>query len=310
MNNRFYCSAYSLQVDEALFATASYNRIYFLLEYQDVWGEKALHDSLLPEPVRSYLISTQNEIPASKILLIKQHDQNPLVGITFYIAIVDDEFPRLYEFVLDSYQQILHIDVTGIFADPDRFQAQLTSKKLYLVCTHGRRDACCAKFGLPVIQSLEHQTQNNLDEFVWESSHVGGHRFAANVLLLPEGLLYGRLIPGDVTKLVRARKSRKVLLQNLRGNSGYPEIVQAADYYLRQQTRLMSMDSFKLIDVKLENENQRWQVSFTENNKDIRHVMVLSIKESGEKVFTGCKKDKIEHIKLYQLDDYRIESGG
>ena len=45
---------------------------------------------------------------------------------------------------------------------------------LLLVCTHGRRDACCAQFGRPTAMALARR----YGTAVWETTHVGGDRFA------------------------------------------------------------------------------------------------------------------------------------
>ena len=47
---------------------------------------------------------------------------------------------------------------------------------------------------------------------VWECSHLGGDRFAANVLVLPAGLLYGRVLPfaaAGVRRRGRGRRGRR-----------------------------------------------------------------------------------------------------
>jgi hypothetical protein len=65
-----------------------------------------------------------------------------------------------------------------------------------LVCTHGRRDACCGTLGtrlasaLPGLGAAVH---------VWRTSHTGGHRFAPTALLLPEGTMWAYL---DAERLV------------------------------------------------------------------------------------------------------------
>ncbi|WP_218926810.1 sucrase ferredoxin, partial [Priestia megaterium] len=58
-----------------------------------------------------------------------------------------------------------------------------------LVCAHGRHDPCCAVRGLPVGRALGERWP----EQVWECSHIGGDRFAANVVVAPDGVYYGGL---------------------------------------------------------------------------------------------------------------------
>jgi hypothetical protein len=65
-----------------------------------------------------------------------------------------------------------------------------------LVCTHGRRDACCGTLGTRLALSLPGL---GAGVHVWRTSHTGGHRFAPTALLLPEGTMWAYL---DLHRLV------------------------------------------------------------------------------------------------------------
>jgi hypothetical protein len=65
-----------------------------------------------------------------------------------------------------------------------------------LVCTHGRRDACCGTLGTRLAVALP---SLGAGVRVWRTSHTGGHRFAPTALLLPEGTMWAYL---DVDRLV------------------------------------------------------------------------------------------------------------
>jgi hypothetical protein len=65
-----------------------------------------------------------------------------------------------------------------------------------LVCTHGRRDACCGTLGTRLALSL---SGLGAGVHVWRTSHTGGHRFAPTALLLPEGTMWAYL---DLDRLV------------------------------------------------------------------------------------------------------------
>jgi (2Fe-2S) ferredoxin len=62
----------------------------------------------------------------------------------------------------------------------------------------------------------------------WECSHVGGDRFAANLLVLPGGACYGNLDPGNVVEVVEAHLEDRVSVDHLRGISTQPPVGQAA----------------------------------------------------------------------------------
>ena len=72
-------------------------------------------------------------------------------------------------------------------------------RALILVCAHGVHDACCAIRGRPVAAALAEHFPGQ----VWECSHVGGDRFAPNVVLLPDGFYYGNLDPESAVRAVR-----------------------------------------------------------------------------------------------------------
>jgi hypothetical protein len=101
----------------------------------------------------------------------------------------------------------------------------------FLVCTHGRHDACCAIRGRPTVEALAELLPGQ----VWETSHVGGDRFAANVLVVPSGLLYGRIGVQDVPALIESAEQDEVLLERLRGRVGLAPVVQAALAFAHSQ---------------------------------------------------------------------------
>jgi hypothetical protein len=93
-----------------------------------------------------------------------------------------------------------------------------------LVCTHGVHDVCCALRGRPVAAALA----SRWPELVWECSHIGGDRFAPNVVLLPDGFYYGNLDPDNAMTTVEAHLAGTVLTEQLRGMARFLPPVQAA----------------------------------------------------------------------------------
>ena len=73
-----------------------------------------------------------------------------------------------------------------------------------LVCTNGRHDACCATFGRPLVRALR---ESQWADQVWECSHIGGDRFAGNLVLLPDSLYFGHC-DGPEAERVLARPRR------------------------------------------------------------------------------------------------------
>jgi (2Fe-2S) ferredoxin len=98
------------------------------------------------------------------------------------------------------------------------------SEPIMLVCAHGVHDACCAIRGRPVASALAAEWPGQ----VWESSHVGGDRFAPNVVVLPDGFYYGNLDAKSAVHTVRQHLAGAVEAGPLRGMARFPPPVQAA----------------------------------------------------------------------------------
>jgi hypothetical protein len=117
------------------------------------------------------------------------------------------------------------------------------SHPLLLVCTHGKHDRCCARLGRPLYEALAEQAD---DEWVWQSSHVGGDRFAGNLVCLPEGLYFGRVRPGHAWRLLDEYLAGRIDLEHYRGRACYPFAVQAGELAVRHAYGLRGVDDLTL----------------------------------------------------------------
>ena len=97
---------------------------------------------------------------------------------------------------------------------------------VFLVCAHGRRNACCARFGAPLAAALAARHPGQ----IWETTHVGGHRFAANLVILPHGLYYGPVGVAEATAAIAAYQQGTITPQRYRGRAGQPKPAQEAEY--------------------------------------------------------------------------------
>lgn len=116
-------------------------------------------------------------------------------------------------------------------ADWSQLDFRPATPALY-VCTHGSRDSCCGRLGVPVLQAFREQ---NFPGPVYDCSHLGGHRFAATLLAFPQGRCYGRVDVSDVPKL-RAALECGEDIPWLRGQTAYEPGLQIVDAQLKAQT--------------------------------------------------------------------------
>ncbi len=298
-NTRPYCSQLSIQAGEPLFATATQTNIYLLLEYEGVWGSRVFEESDIPEAVKTHLNSFVKNLPAAKLQVIRTQPQSRSKQIRFFVANVEENSPALHAFQLNNYEELLTLDLPAILANAPAYQVYRRVEPLFLVCTNGRRDLCCGRYGIEVFQALLLSSpSNNLE--VWQSSHIGGHRFAANLICFPRGLLYGRVRAKSAISILDACQHDKVYLPGLRGRLCYPEAVQAADYYLRQQTGEMALDAFHLHSEQ-EIEPGQWCVSFVSHKDEHMYTFQVKAEKTETRVYESCKLDKQTQVTKYIL---------
>lgn len=104
-------------------------------------------------------------------------------------------------------------------------------ERILLVCAHGRHDACCAHAGRPAADALARE----LGDAIWETTHLGGHRFAATTVTLPEGTYHGALDPANGPAVGAATLRGEVVLRHYRGRAGLPGAAQSAEWFARSE---------------------------------------------------------------------------
>jgi len=239
----FRCAGASLDRDEPLVGTASTVRAFLLVENAGPWGVDALTDVRLPEDVKRSL-RDRSQAANVRTLLVRRHRAGTS-GLTVFAAWADPVAPWLETAALDAPEQLLDLDI-GALGQGRSPGLTTTSEPVFGVCTHGRHDACCAELGRPVAAALSEAHP----EHTWEISHVGGDRFAANVLVLPHGLYYGRVTAEGAEALGAKHRAGHLDLELLRGRSGFPFPVQVAEVAVRRETGETRLDAVRLVSLE------------------------------------------------------------
>ncbi|WP_343314007.1 sucrase ferredoxin [Brucella sp. BE17] len=98
-----------------------------------------------------------------------------------------------------------------------------------LCCTDGKQDPCCARYGFATWKALHDHADPEAFR-VLQSTHIGGCRFAASLLVLPQRARYGRLEPQDVPDFLSCLNKGIPFLPAYRGNPELDAIEQVAEY--------------------------------------------------------------------------------
>jgi (2Fe-2S) ferredoxin len=127
-----------------------------------------------------------------------------------------------------------------------------------LVCTHGRHDTCCAVRGRPVAEALARRWP----QATWECTHLGGDRFAANLLVVPDGTTYGAVDGTDPVRLVQEHLAGRVDAVHLRGWSHLHPWEQAAAVHAHREGGPLPLGAVVVHPARTEHvvASQRWRV--------------------------------------------------
>ena len=224
----FRCAAASLERDEPLTGTASTVRAFLLVEHPGPWGTVALRDARMPDHVAADL-RERSAAAGVRTLLVRRHGGGGGDGVRVLAAWADAHAPWLETTTLSSLEELKGLDLDALGRGRS-LGLRRTDEPFVGVCTHGRHDACCAELGRPTAAALA----ASHPDLVWEVSHVGGDRFAANLLVLPDGLYYGRVDPEAAPALLDRHLAGHLDPDRLRGRSGYPFDVQVAEVAARR----------------------------------------------------------------------------
>ena len=207
-----------------------------LVEQPGPWGEKGLTGSRFDAAVAERL-EQQAIAQGVRVQAIRRPGRTPRDASRCW-AYVDtrDGAETLRWGSYENDADLLDVPLDGSAGVPD-------TEPLYLVCAHSKHDTCCALRGRPVAAAINEVRPGR----AWECSHLGGDRFAANVLVLPAGLLYGRVLPFAAPEFVAAAEADEVVGALLRGRVGMPSVAQAAVAFAYEHLALRKRSALRLV---------------------------------------------------------------
>ncbi|WP_421084209.1 sucrase ferredoxin [Rothia nasimurium] len=225
----------SLPLDENLPGTAARESLWVLLEHPGGWGRDIL-DGTTFGPDLSAALKEKMAQAGGRLLLIRhpgregQKAKDAGTRRRAFVAVTGgqaDTIARLYSFEVTGAEDLPTLPLET----PENIPGAVVSREtLTLICTHSKRDRCCAVRGRPIASFVAEQLA---DGSVWECSHTGGHRFAPVAISLPTGYTYGRLNFEQALALAQEAQKGQVALEGLRGRSSHSPIEQVAEVAVR-----------------------------------------------------------------------------
>ena len=219
------CSDQSLARNDPMYGTASAGFSWMLLELPGAWGHSAfLKSPAIIDPQLGRAIVRRVESAKMRIAAIRKHGRRPTTPrFRWFVAHSRVGSEALYSGEVSDPREYLDVALDGS-------DGKLSTDPVVAVCAHGKHDQCCAVRGRGACKAIAAK----YPEFTWECSHLGGDRFAATMLVLPEGLCYGRVDSADSADLVRLYLEGRLDNSYLRGRTSLAHAVQAAQYFVRE----------------------------------------------------------------------------
>lgn len=235
------CSNAARERRDPMLGTAPPQARFLLVEQDGGWGSGGSPVPDVPEDVREELVARAAAADARLMLIRRPGRQSSSICLMRAWCVVDPAAPEGERVTWGTWAYPTELlaaadrleELVALATDQsgDRCGGPGDDVPLVLVCTHGRKDPCCAVRGRPVAAALS----GRWPEQTWECSHTGGDRFAANVLLLPDGATYGGLDVDTALAAVEAHLEGRPDVAHLRGATGRPRPVQAAVVAVHEQ---------------------------------------------------------------------------
>lgn len=269
------CSTASRTRGEPLWATASTVESFLLIEAPGPWGPHALRSRLLPDVARAAISDWQRRLGV-RALLIRRPGRTAPGTLNVFVA--NTRHGWLEATDVADQAAVATLDLERVRGEHG-VGLRPYDGPLLLVCTHGRHDPCCAERGRPLAAALA----GTWPELLWEASHVGGDRFAGNLVALPRGDYFGGLDLETGPAVVEQYLAGRLDAGFHRGRSSQPWVVQAAVHEARVEAGAFGFDDVAVAGLAAE--GPHWRVSLLVHGRPIEaHVRI----SSGEEALLTC----------------------
>jgi hypothetical protein len=245
------CSATSAALGEPLIGSAPVASAWLCLEQAGPWGPKAWTDSHLDPDLGRSIEDAANAAGVRPSLIRRpgRHSDDAVHQGLRHVLIAFTRPGRtwLLRGTIADPADLLALDWTALAAgDLEATRTALpglvpTESPHLLVCTNGTRDQCCAVLGRPVALGAAAVAP----ETVWEVTHTSGHRFAATTVLLPSGVVHGRVL--DAVGLLTAAGRGDLTLTGYRGRSTWSAGAQVAEDLVRRTEGILGLDDLEVV---------------------------------------------------------------
>lgn len=248
-SGRWRCSLAARARGDQLAGTAVPASRWFLVGHRGPWERTAAGTDPIPEIAAE--LGPALDAVGARLQLVRRHGRAVDDGSPQPVFLVDVRAGTVHRATWSEPADL--VDLARRLDEPSGLEPH--TEPLVLVCAHGKKDKCCAIEGRVVAAVLD----DLMPGAVWETTHLGGDRFAGNVAYLPEGSMYGGLDGTSAPRVLLGHVEGQVDLDHWRGRSVWssPSQVAVADVLRETGGRLADITRVRATDDGLDS----WDVS-------------------------------------------------
>lgn len=280
------CAEMSRELGEPLAATASRIESWLLVEYAGYWPYEPLDAAVFAGSLREHLASQLRAAGRARLLLVKRLGRGRKGPVRVIYGTTRERGSWFRWLEVESHPDLMGLDVASALRGEAPPAGEPLEHPLALVCTHGIRDRCCARYGQALCGAVRRLAE---PQWSWQCTHVGGDRFAGNLVLLPEGLYFGRVGPDDAERVFASYLAGKIELQFYRGRSCHAFPVQAAERHVREATGLHGFHDLRLLGLDRVGAGE-FRVELLAEVAGVVHEVAVAT-ELGEPELLTCKSE-------------------
>lgn len=295
---RFFCAERAQLRGDSMAGTASHGLVWVLIEYRGGWPPNGF-DGLDIDPETKALVLSAAQTARARVLLVERPGRRRREGPSSWA-------------VLRHQKSGAHLQQWGTWShdeDLAEIATALTSPgkpglpPVILVCTHGPHDPCCAVWGRPVGRALS----QHWPELVWECSHVGGDRFAANAVVAPDGVYYGGLDAQSAVTTIEDHLAGRIRADYLRGYTDLFPPQQTAVAAALQRFGPAGRHDYQIVETLRDGDH--WRIHLTGRAPHPAHIDVeLQARRTPPGQLT-CRGPATGSVVVYELTSLRTDVG-
>ena len=266
---RWRCSVAAAERADDPVGTAVPAPRWMLVGHPGPWTDKAATTPPVLD-VRPPLVRALDAVQA-RLQLIRPHGRVDSFVAPWPVLLVDSDRRRIVRATWREPSDLVALAerftelVDTAPDDPDDL--------VVLVCCHGKKDPCCAVEGRVVARVLD----DAVPGAVWETTHLGGDRFAGNIALLPEGSMYGRLDGTSAPDVVIGHLDGEVDLARWRGRTTWGSPEQVAVHSVMRDEGVALADVAAVTSAALD--GSTWEVEVAAADRTYRRTVARTFSE-------------------------------